>query len=203
MFDTDKFYFVGNNLAIDFVNTKIAADGHPKDLLESLDDLVAWSVAARLIPAAESAARRESWRKLGSAVLIDAVAFRARLHGLFVDLFSEEPAKSEHIAAINDLLRSKKGYSEIVPAEGGLEKVVRADLSDPGQVLSAIAESAADLLAYGDLSLIRKCENPECVLFFYDTTKNHKRRWCSMAGCGNRAKAKAFYDRKRRSTGTA
>jgi lactoylglutathione lyase len=46
--------------------------------------------------------------------------------------------------------------------------------------LLPVAESAADLLTVRDLSLLRKCENPACVLFFYDTTKNDARRWCSM-----------------------
>ena len=49
-----------------------------------------------------------------------------------------------------------------------------------------------------DLSLVKACQNPQCVLFFYDTTKNHARRWCSMAACGNRAKVAAHYQRARR-----
>ena len=53
------------------------------------------------------------------------------------------------------------------------------------------------LLSEGDPALLRKCQNPRCILYFYDTTKNHRRRWCSMAGCGNRAKVAAFYQRNR------
>jgi predicted RNA-binding Zn ribbon-like protein len=63
------------------------------------------------------------------------------------------------------------------------------------QLIVPIAEAAADLLCHGDLSLVKKCGNPRCILFFYDTTKNHARRWCSMAGCGNRMKAAAHYRR--------
>jgi predicted RNA-binding Zn ribbon-like protein len=48
------------------------------------------------------------------------------------------------------------------------------------------------LIAPGDLALIRKCESDKCVLWFYDTTKGHKRRWCSMATCGNRHKIRKF-----------
>src|SRR6266851_5443894 len=36
---------------------------------------------------------------------------------------------------------------------------------------------------------------PACVLWFFDTTRNGTRRWCSMAACGNRAKARRHYDR--------
>jgi predicted RNA-binding Zn ribbon-like protein len=42
---------------------------------------------------------------------------------------------------------------------------------------------------------IRQCEQPSCVLYFHDTTG--RRRWCSMAGCGNRAKAQRHYARSR------
>lgn len=61
--------------------------------------------------------------------------------------------------------------------------------------------AAADLVRlYGERpDRIRKCANPECVLWFYDTSKNGQRRWCSMQGCGNRMKAARFYDRHVRS----
>jgi predicted RNA-binding Zn ribbon-like protein len=65
------------------------------------------------------------------------------------------------------------------------------------QVLVPIAESAAWLLEHGDPSLVRRCEGPACVLLFYDTTRNRSRRWCSMEGCGSRAKAAAYYRRTR------
>ncbi len=45
---------------------------------------------------------------------------------------------------------------------------------------------------------IRACGNPECILHFYDVSKNGTRRWCSMAGCGNRAKAQRHYARQKK-----
>ena len=54
------------------------------------------------------------------------------------------------------------------------------------------------VLCYADLALVKKCENPVCVLFFYDTSKNHSRRWCSMSVCGNRMKVAAHYQRLRK-----
>jgi predicted RNA-binding Zn ribbon-like protein len=65
------------------------------------------------------------------------------------------------------------------------------------QLLAPVAEAAAELLALNDFSRVRKCESPDCVLWFYDRTKGHKRRWCSMAICGNRHKVSSF--RKRQS----
>jgi predicted RNA-binding Zn ribbon-like protein len=48
---------------------------------------------------------------------------------------------------------------------------------------------------------VRRCQNPACVLWFFDTTRNRTRRWCSMAACGNRAKARRHYDRATRKPG--
>jgi predicted RNA-binding Zn ribbon-like protein len=67
----------------------------------------------------------------------------------------------------------------------------------PLHLLVPVAESAAWMLERGERSLLRRCENPECVLFFYDSTKNKRRRWCSMDSCGSRAKAAAYYRRHR------
>lgn len=46
---------------------------------------------------------------------------------------------------------------------------------------------------------IRSCSHPNCVLWFLDTSRNGKRRWCSMERCGNRAKAQKHYRRKTKS----
>jgi predicted RNA-binding Zn ribbon-like protein len=61
-----------------------------------------------------------------------------------------------------------------------------------------VAEAVAQLLVEGNVALIKQCEHPDCILWFYDRTKAHKRRWCSMALCGNRHKAAQF---RKRSSG--
>ena len=43
---------------------------------------------------------------------------------------------------------------------------------------------------------VHKCANPECVLWFLDTTRSGTRRWCSMSACGNRLKARRHYQRQ-------
>ena len=66
----------------------------------------------------------------------------------------------------------------------------------PGELLQPIDEAAADLVCHQDFRLIRACEGSACTLLFLDRTKAHTRRWCSMAVCGNRAKAAAHRARK-------
>jgi predicted RNA-binding Zn ribbon-like protein len=56
---------------------------------------------------------------------------------------------------------------------------------------------AAQNLLELDRDRIRACAGQDCVLHFYDTSRAGKRMWCSMAGCGNRAKARRHYERSR------
>ena len=60
-----------------------------------------------------------------------------------------------------------------------------------------VAEAAIDLLTTGDFDLVKRCENQTCVRWFFDQTKSHRRRWCSMELCGNRHKVAAYRTRRR------
>jgi predicted RNA-binding Zn ribbon-like protein len=62
-----------------------------------------------------------------------------------------------------------------------------------------VVKSAGDLLISGELDNVRVCSAPDCQWLFLDTSKNHSRRWCDMKGCGNRAKVRRHYERKKQS----
>jgi predicted RNA-binding Zn ribbon-like protein len=53
-----------------------------------------------------------------------------------------------------------------------------------------IAVSALDLLRDGPLDQLKACE--DCPWLFLDTSRNHSRRWCSMADCGTRVKMRRY-----------
>ena len=202
--ETEKFYRIGNNLSLDFINTLIAENGAPKDLLQDFNDFAAWAIAANLLEISNAERLLKDWNANAEleTALTDALEFREVLREMFVGLTHGKAVTTTAIAAINREIQNKSGAAEIQKTENGFEKSFRADYQKPRQMLAPIAESAADLLCYGDLSLIKKCEASDCVLYFYDTTKNHKRRWCSMAACGNRAKAAAFYRRAKSKSGS-
>ena len=203
VWETEKFYRIGNNLSLDFINTLIAENGEPKDLLKDFNDFAAWAIAVNLLEISQAEQLIKDWKKTVEleTALTDALEFREVLREMFVGLTHGKPVKTAAIAAINREIQNKSGAAEIRKTENGFEKSFHAEYQKPRQLLAPIAESAADLLCYGDLSLIKKCEASDCVLYFYDTTKNHKRRWCSMAACGNRAKAAAFYRRAKSKSG--
>jgi predicted RNA-binding Zn ribbon-like protein len=75
---------------------------------------------------------------------------------------------------------------------------VRWDLDAPaGQVPAVRAVLAWDALRRTRPGRLRACENPECARFLIDRSKPNTARWCSMAGCGNRMKARRHYERAR------
>ncbi|HEY3471688.1 MAG TPA: CGNR zinc finger domain-containing protein [Amycolatopsis sp.] len=67
----------------------------------------------------------------------------------------------------------------------------------PGRSAAARAVLAWDALAKSSPGRLRPCANPECRLFLIDHSKPNSARWCSMAVCGNRMKARRHYQRSR------
>ena len=197
--ETSKFFFIAGNLSVDFINTKIAENGAAKDLLDDFDDLAAWAAATNLLKKSEAEKLAAKWngRNEIKKVFTHAKVFREILREMVASLARGEAVGGKAIGAINREIKNQSGAIEVRKTEDGFEKIFRADWSQPRQLLAPVAESAADLLCYGNSAYLKKCESDECVLYFYDTTKNHTRRWCSMAGCGNRAKAAAFYRRRK------
>ncbi len=197
-----KFYFVGNNLCLNFVNTEVVENGERVDLLTCFDDLVRWSVETDALDAAQAKDLLGNWSGKPEAesvlLLARARGFRRALRLMAERITQGKSLPQSIIAAVNEVLSQQRGFAEVVRVRGGgYERRVRTCFSEPAQLLVPIAESASELLCNSDLSLVRRCENPACILYFFDTTKNHARRWCSMSGCGNRAKVAAHYERTR------
>ncbi|WP_033791026.1 CGNR zinc finger domain-containing protein [Pantoea septica] len=175
---------IGDHLALDFLNTVAQVDGEPHDLFQCDEDVVRWLEAAGyLSDAGEVKARAgkllTAARQLRAAIL-HAVQCKKR----------EEAWRPD---TLNHFLRAASSHFELTLNRDGQPAYRRVyATSTPEQQLGPVAEQAADLLVNGDFSLVRECEHPDCTLWFYDRTKAHRRRWCSMALCGNRAKAARF-----------
>lgn len=198
--ETPGFFFIAGNLSLDFINTQIIENGAPKDLLADFTDFAAWAAATNLLEKSEAEKLVADWneRDETEAAFTQALNFRKVLRGMFADLAGGKTVRKVAVEAINREIQNQSGAIEIRQTENGFEKLFRADFREPRQLLAPIAESAADLLCYGNPVYLKKCESRGCILYFYDTTKNHSRRWCTMAGCGNRAKAAAFYQRQQK-----
>jgi len=69
-----------------------------------------------------------------------------------------------------------------------------------GRTASVAAVLAWDELRRSSPGRLRSCANDECQLFLIDHSKPNRARWCSMAVCGNRLKARRHYERTRTAT---
>jgi predicted RNA-binding Zn ribbon-like protein len=162
------------------------------------DDLVSWLEEAGAIERAAAARIRESFGDALDGVAWEAREFRRWLRG-FVAARMGKPlrATAAAVGPLNELLALNSSFLRLEAGrrdteDGGRLRLRRVHRwENPEELLQPIAEAAADLICNADFRLIRACEGPACSLVFLDRAKAHTRRWCSMAVCGNRAKAAA------------
>jgi predicted RNA-binding Zn ribbon-like protein len=195
----EEFLFLGNHPSLDFINTELLIKGTLTDLLDSFEDLEAWLIKSRTLRKDDvEAANRELSPRQKAMILAQAKAFRSTLRKMVQHIANGEGVPKSAVTAINQLLRPCAGYRQVVLT--GLNAFKEVFVSSSGRkdvFLASLAMFASELLCSGDLALIKKCKNPACVLYFYDTTKNHARNWCSMQLCGNREKVATYFRRKR------
>jgi len=194
------FSFVANVLCLDFVNTLAISNGVESDRLASDSDVINWCVQAGIVYLEQKQSLFPQSRKIGEQgkILKLAISFRSELRVIAEHIVGSRQIPAPLIERLNEILRTKNGYNQLTRENDKFIRKYFTVFNEPVQLIEPIAESAAELLSDGDLSLVKKCENAACILFFYDNTKNHARRWCSMSDCGNRAKAAAHYRRKRK-----
>ena len=195
---------VGDHLALDFLNSTAAPASESVEWLGDGAELLDWLAAAGAI---EKAVAERFRAKPGAGRELDAVAAEARrlrewLRG-FVGAHARKrvgAAALAELAPVNRLLARDDAYRQIAAAPKGRTLELRDERrwTHPERLLQPIAQAIGDLLANADFRYVRCCEGVGCTLYFYDRSKAHGRRWCSMAVCGNRAKAAAHRARQRR-----
>ncbi|MFD4836778.1 CGNR zinc finger domain-containing protein [Achromobacter sp. NPDC058515] len=185
-----EFRQLGDHVALDMINTIEQGDAGPLDRWQSDADVQAWLALSGLAPGQAAAPK---------GLLEGARALRETVRALVAQRKAGEPLK---LTALNRALAAGGSHLALSATDdGGLELARHYPSQTPAQWLLPAAEAAADLLAHGDFGLVRKCESDACSLWFYDRTRSHRRRWCSMALCGNRHKVAAF--RQRGATGVS
>jgi predicted RNA-binding Zn ribbon-like protein len=183
----DGFRFRGGHVALDLAATLAARLRlEPRELLAAPADLARWLAAAGL--AAPGLA-------VTDADLHAARALREAIYALAGAAAAGAPLPAEAVAALNAAAESPAA----IPRLEGRGALVL--LGNAGALLATIAREAVLLLGGASAGRIRQCQSPTCPLLFLDTSRKGDRRWCSMAGCGNKAKAASF--RKRHAAGEA
>jgi predicted RNA-binding Zn ribbon-like protein len=206
--------FIGDDRALDFLNTVAAPWGEQLEWLADGTDLLGWLEQAGIAPAAVLAQfRRDASSRKLEAVALQARELREWFRG-FVATHAGKPltrAALGELAPLNRLLARDEAFQQIEAAQrvdaamagdhGALRQQSHRRWSRPDTLLLPVAQAIADLVCEKDFALVRKCENSSCTLWFLDVSKAHARRWCSMAVCGNRVKAAAHRQRMRRNRG--
>jgi predicted RNA-binding Zn ribbon-like protein len=189
---------VGGRLSVSFANVP-ARPGNVAGQGLNWEELVSFLEAAKII--SEDRGKQlliltQNEPQVAEALLRRAESLRGALRRIFGAMVRKERVEEEWVRSVNAVLRITEGHDELVAdgEEWRIEFVAREGGLE--WLLAAIARSGAELLTEGADARIRKCANPACGLFFYDASRTHKRRWCSMALCGNRSKVAAFAKRR-------
>ena len=208
------FSLRGGRLCLDFVNTvdNWYDPGRPgayrvsDDYLTSYADLVSWARQGGAIPAAAApgllaaAARRPA---VAAAMLERAKGLREAIHGLVAAAIHDQPAADADLEVLNEEIEQLLAVSRLVPLPEGGYVLARPGERDDGEDADAldrplwavVRSTIALLTAEEELARVSECPGPSCGWLFWDATGG-RRRWCSMAGCGTRAKVRRFRARQ-------
>jgi predicted RNA-binding Zn ribbon-like protein len=166
---------------------------------------VSWARQATIITPGEAAllgeeaARRP---KPAGEALSQALAVREAIHGLFSARATGLPASASDLRTLNRAIGRGMSHAGLVVAGPGFEWAWPEAKLDLDRITWWVSRSAAELLTSADLPLVRECAGYDCGWLFMDTTKNRSRRWCDMTTCGNRAKGRRHYERRRATGGS-
>jgi predicted RNA-binding Zn ribbon-like protein len=194
----DGFLFLGNHLALDFLNTRPIQSSEAVELLPDFEALLRWFRAADLLSSGEATSLLQQWGE--SARAQDVVqAMRELRETLRKEVLFRERGGTVHREALDELnhLMAEHPMLTRLKATGSTSTTeLWFDPRRPEDLFAPVAHSASMLFADIDRNRVRKCG--QCVLHFYDTSKKGTRRWCSMQLCGNRLKVAAYAARRRR-----
>ncbi len=186
------FDLCGGHLALDFANTVSSRHtDSPIERLVSYGELVSFARQSGLVNGA-AAKRLSAWGQAhpreAAALLRRAVTLLDALFRSFAAMARQEPPSRGDLDAVNDAIgRTRLGETL------GWEWADGPDA--PDAFLCPVIRAAVELVTSRARDRIRLCEAPDCVWLFQDTSKNRSRRWCDMKQCGNRMKARRFYER--------
>jgi len=172
----------------------------PLEELGDVGDLVRWVAgSARLAGDAvgeiEGGARARP--AAAEALFVEAIALREAIYRIFHALARGETVAAPDLAALNRALAAAPPRRRLAPKGAGFGWQIEGAETSAAMLLAPVLWSAGDLLASDRRRRVRLCANEQCLWLFLDESKAGTRRWCDMASCGNRAKARRHYRRTR------
>lgn len=188
---TQDFQFIAGCLALDFINTVGTRLGEPRECLDSADEFNRWARLAGLLQ--KHPPLLVSHRQLKAIRTV-----REELYRLFQPLASGSLLSTGTLMPLNARFARIASKRRLRCEQGDVHWAWNMPSHDPDRVLAPILLSAAELLVSGLSHKVRQCQDKTCGWLFLDRSQAGRRRWCSMADCGNRAKALRHYLQKKK-----
>lgn len=190
----DPYDWSGGHPALDFVNT---LDERPSDApienLATYDALVRFSGLARLIEPSASERFGPLKGAAGTRIARRARELREHLYAILAANFARQPVPQGSLDSIALEVRRAHAARAFTPARASrVAKHRWLSPTSPEVPLHACALAVESLLVTADPGRIRKCGAFDCAVYFIDTSKAHRRQWCSMQNCGNREKQRRW-----------
>lgn len=176
--DGDVSEFVGGLASLDFVATVAERHRAAEEKLRSPQDLVNWCLATRVLTTPP---------EVSPGQLASARTLRETMFRLLTAIRRGEAFEEHDLLLLND--------SAAVPPPVVAVSAEDRTISRTGSVesvLSLLATQCLELFSGPDLALLSWCADENCTRPFLDKSHGHRRRWCGMKGCGDRAKAAAY-----------
>jgi predicted RNA-binding Zn ribbon-like protein len=197
---------VRDELCLEFANTRSwRGSAAPTERLNQVEDLLRWiertvGMGGRAMRPIETWARNHP--EDAAELFTQAVGMRETIYRLFSSVAAGEAIPERDFAALKTAIAAAPARTELVRSGGRYGwQVDDLPPSAPhlaSHLLAPVLWSAGDLLLSADRRRIRRCANEDCLWLFLDESKSGTRRWCDMASCGNRAKARRHYAKVKR-----
>jgi predicted RNA-binding Zn ribbon-like protein len=200
------FNLNAGQLCLDFTNTVRSRPLNDRvEMIASYEDLLSWARQATILTPGEAALLGDTARKhprAAAAALRQVLALREALYSVFSARVAGLPAPARDLRTVNKAIGRAMARAGVAPsAGGGFEWCWPGSPLGLDRVAWWVARSAAELLTSENLTYVRECAGYDCGWLFMDGTKNRSRRWCDMATCGNRAKGRRHYERRKSGAG--
>jgi len=184
-----SFSFDAGRLCLDFLATlSNRGSWAATERLRDAESLAAWVEAAGLGPVAS---------EVRGVDLSTARELREAVFGVVDAAMRGAPPAAADVDLVNRAAEPAPAVAHLA-VEAGLVVGRRRALTAP-EALSAVARDAIDLVAGAEIARLRFCEADDCTGLYIDASRGRRRRWCSTARCGNRARVAAHRTRARSS----
>ena len=191
--------FDGGALCLDYVNTIHNRFSYPPDdYLHNVNNLAEWALLREVITLDDERILKRTIEQKpheAQAFFEQAINQRELLYSLFHSVSLKKESLQSEINSLNKLFSKYFSHLAIKQKDKQFEEIWNFTVGNLDLLMAPIIKDAYELLLTEKRERIKECSN--CGWLFFDTSKNGRRRWCSMKTCGSQVKALEWYYRNK------